>query len=86
MNVGDCVLNASLPLRLHTSSIKRVFYSCSTTSLFEEGFILRCFQNLSRNAWLPGAIPFRITGKLAASKTSSSRTMASFPSDIKHFQ
>ena len=50
MNVGDCVLNASLPLRLHTSSIKRVFYSCSTTSLFEEGFILRCFQNLSLNA------------------------------------
>ena len=50
MDVGDCMLNASLPWHLHTSSIKQVFYPCPRKSLFKEGFILRCFQDLSRNA------------------------------------
>ena len=33
--------------RLHTSSIKLMFYECSMMSLFKAGFVLRCFQHLS---------------------------------------
>jgi len=48
--VGNCVLNASLPWHLHTSSIKLIFYESSMMSLFKDGFELRCFQLLSAKA------------------------------------
>ena len=50
MDVGERRLSALLPSRVHPASIKRMLYPCPMMSLFEEGFILRCFQNLSLNA------------------------------------
>ena len=83
--VSNRGLKDSLPNLLHPDSIKLVIYKSSRVSLFEAGFTLRCFQNLSLRAWLPG-LPCRTTRTLEARAARSFRTKTPFSSDTQHIQ
>ena len=84
--IGERRLSGSLPNHVHPASINLIFYEGPMTFLFEGGFTLRCFQCLSRTAWLLGAMPCRTTDRLVAAKDSSSRTMSSFLSNVSQVQ
>lgn len=71
--IGNRGLNSSLALAAYIPIPSNRSCSGVLASLFEAGFILRCFQYLSLHAWLPG-LPSQTTGRLVAWSHRSSRT------------
>ena len=79
-------LNASLPRRVHPESIELVFYERSRRRFFF-GWVsgLDAFSRYPVVRSCPAA-PSRTTGTPVAPNRSSSRTIRSFPSSVKHTQ
>jgi hypothetical protein len=81
--VSGSGLNRLPKLSAYTPALSNPCSSGSSNkSIFAEGFVLRCFQNLSRKRVAALLVPCKTTGEPEAPKACSSRTKASFHSDL----